>query len=79
MTPSAAVAENFAQFDAFESHSRLSRKNWSDVVPECRKACMFEDVDTYRVAVLSTGDRESGPHCALIDSVSAPNVRDSGV
>lgn len=33
MTPSVAVAENFAQLVARESHSRLSRRNESAVVP----------------------------------------------
>ena len=32
-TPSAAVAVNLLQLDAFASQSRFSRRNWSLVVP----------------------------------------------
>src|SRR5258706_15173033 len=38
MTPNAAVAENFDQLTALPSHSRLSRKNLSFVVPWFIKA-----------------------------------------
>lgn len=38
MTPRPAVAENLAQFVAFPSHSRFSRKNKTDVVPACIEA-----------------------------------------
>ena len=35
MTPSPAVALNFAQLVARDSHSRFSLKNVSTVVPQC--------------------------------------------
>jgi hypothetical protein len=38
MRPSAAVAENLAQFEARPSQSRFSRRNRSEVVPQWAKA-----------------------------------------